>query len=68
MRWSKEGFSSVRNAWLKHAHGLEEEMTANCGQQSYTGRFICLDNNGALKIQTDIGLRTIRAADVYLNH
>ena len=43
-------------------------MTANCGQQSYTGRFIGLDNNGALKIQTDIGLRTIRAADVYLNH
>ena len=68
LRWAKEGFSSVRNAWIKHAYGLEEIMTANCGQQSYTGRFIGLDNNGALKIQTDVGLRTIRAADVYLNH
>ena len=67
-RWRENGFFSLRTAWLERAHGLHEELTTEFAQHSYTGRFIGLDKNGALELQTLKGIHTIQAGDVYFNN
>ena len=65
--WEKNGFNSVRQAWLDHAVGLGEEIAIRCGNILQEGLFETLDGTGALVLRLPGGsLRTITAGDVFL--
>jgi len=63
--WVKEGFSPIRSAWLNHAMGLGEDVTANLGDRSVRGVFQDLDASGALRLRLSDGeVMTIAAGDI----
>ena len=66
-RYCQEGFSVVRNAWLQRAHGLQKPLTAECGEKTWNGRFIGLNRQGGLELETETGIHTIESGDVYFN-
>lgn len=60
-----EGFAPLRAAWLARAARIGQEVTARMGAESVTGRFITLDEGGALVLDTPAGRRAITAAEVH---
>jgi BirA family biotin operon repressor/biotin-[acetyl-CoA-carboxylase] ligase len=60
------GFAAIRSAWLGHAAGLGESIRVLRAGQSLEGLFNGLDVNGRLLLQTQEGLQTIDAGDVFL--
>jgi BirA family biotin operon repressor/biotin-[acetyl-CoA-carboxylase] ligase len=65
--WHKRGAEAIRRAWLDHAAGLGETLTARAASESVTGVFEGLDETGALILLDGSGKRrVISAADVFL--
>ncbi len=60
------GFGAIRAAWLGYAAGLGEPIRVLRAGQSLEGLFNGLDANGRLLLQTQEGLQTIDAGDVFL--
>lgn len=46
-RWNRHGFKPIRDEWMKHAHRVGAQISANDG---ISGTFIGLDETGALLI------------------
>jgi BirA family transcriptional regulator, biotin operon repressor / biotin---[acetyl-CoA-carboxylase] ligase len=66
-RWLDEGFSPVREAWLRHAKGLKEEIEVRLPQETLKGVFTDLDAAGTLELRLPDGTtRRIAAGEVYL--
>lgn len=63
--WAGGGFAALRSDWLARAHGLDRPMIARFGSTELVGRFIDLDADGALRLQTADGVATVRAGDVF---
>jgi BirA family biotin operon repressor/biotin-[acetyl-CoA-carboxylase] ligase len=65
-RWAVQGFAPVRAAWLSVAHGRGEPLTARLATETLQGRFMDIEEDGALLIETAEGtLRRIAAGDVF---
>ncbi|MGF1624521.1 MAG: biotin--[acetyl-CoA-carboxylase] ligase [Alphaproteobacteria bacterium] len=67
--WERSGFSDVRRRVLALMAGLGEEVSVRLGggaDAQVSGRFIDLDQDGALVLETAAGRRTITAGDVFL--
>ncbi|HZS83375.1 MAG TPA: biotin--[acetyl-CoA-carboxylase] ligase [Stellaceae bacterium] len=64
-RWCVGGFAPVRAAWLGRAFGLGEVQTARFAQGEETGRFVDLDADGALLLDTPQGPRRIAAGEIF---
>ena len=64
-RWRREGFASVRKAWLARAAGLGEEIRVRLERVTLTGRFRDLDEDGTLLLDTSDGRRRITAGEVF---
>ena len=65
--WLEDGFAPVREAWLRHAQGLGQEIEVRLPQESLHGVFTDLDPEGTLLLQlADGSLRKIAAGEVYL--
>lgn len=65
-RWRAAGFAPVREHWLARARGLGEDLTARLGSRTLAGKFLDLDGQGALVLQTDTGeVHTISAGEVF---
>ena len=65
--WLDEGFAPVREAWLRHAQGLNEQIEVRLPQETLQGVFAGLDAEGTLELRLpDGGVRHIAAGDVYL--
>ncbi len=65
-RWSREGFAPVRDAWLKRAQGIGKPVIVRLQDSEMHGRFVALDDSGALVLETaDGGARLITAGDVF---
>lgn len=63
--WEREGFRPVRRAWLDQAIGVGEMMLLRTAHEETEGRFMDLDQDGALLMQTGNGqLRRVAAGDV----
>ncbi len=60
-----EGFARTRADWLRHAAKLGEVITARTTQDTISGIFDTIDENGNLVLITGAGAQTIPAADVY---
>ena len=65
-RWEAIGFSIIRTAWLDRAHNFNGDIIAKLPNETIEGRFVDLDVNGELVLETREG-RTmkINAADIY---
>lgn len=65
--WLREGFGPIRETWLAHAAGLGESITARLPDRELDGRFLSLDEHGALELRTPDGeTHLVRAGDVFL--
>lgn len=63
--WQDHGFFHIRKAWRKNAHGLRQEITVRLPHEEITGRFIDLDESGALILEFEGERRHITAGDVF---
>ena len=65
-RWDGgKGFATLRAAWLERAHGLGQPIRVRHGAAMLEGRFVGLDEDGALRLETASGIRRIEAGEVF---
>ena len=62
--WRREGFETVRAAWLLRAGPLGAEMDVRLGEGLVRGRFAGLDREGALLLETPAGPRKIVSGEL----
>ncbi len=66
-QWDEgRGFAQIRAAWLLFAAGMGETAEVAMGDQRIKGILRGLDERGRLLVDTEAGLRTIDAGDVFL--
>jgi BirA family biotin operon repressor/biotin-[acetyl-CoA-carboxylase] ligase len=64
-RWKLDGFAPVRTAWLARAAGLGAPIDVRLGDALIRGRFVDLDDDGAMIIETTAGDRQrLTAGDI----
>lgn len=56
-RWLQAGFDQIRDAWLKRAWSIGREIRTVLPERTLTGRFLGIDEAGALILGTDDGRR-----------
>ena len=64
-RWREEGFAPLRAAWLARAMGLGERIRVRLERSTLLGRFLDLDDDGALVLDGAAGRRRIAAGEVF---
>jgi BirA family biotin operon repressor/biotin-[acetyl-CoA-carboxylase] ligase len=64
-RWREAGFAPVRAAWLARASGLGEPVRVRLERDMLFGRFLDLDDDGALVLEGEAGRRRIAAGEVF---
>ncbi len=65
-RWLDGGFAPIRKAWMHYAYALGEQIEVRLGEEIVAGRFVDLDADGALVLETDDGARrTLHFGDVF---
>ena len=64
-RWREEGFAPVRAAWLTRASGVGQAILVRLERSTLAGRFMDLDESGALLLEGAEGPRRIAAGDVF---
>ena len=64
-RWREEGFAPIRAAWRAHAMALGEPIRVRLGPATLHGRFIDIDQHGALLLESAGELRRIAAGEVF---
>ena len=62
--WRREGFETVRAAWLAKAGPLGLEVDVKLGEELVHGRFAGLDREGALLLETPTGPRKIVSGEL----
>jgi len=66
--WRREGFGPIRRMWLERAAGRDDIITVQMPGEVLTGRFIDLDSDGALVLETRADARRrVLAGDVVLS-
>ncbi|CCQ73863.1 biotin--[acetyl-CoA-carboxylase] ligase [Magnetospira sp. QH-2] len=65
--WQQTGFVAIRSDWLGRAHGLGEPITVRLAHDSLRGRFVDMDDTGALVLDTGMVRRHISAGDVFFD-
>lgn len=53
--WKNQGFSKIKQYWLKASYKLGEQITINDGNAKVTGAFMGLEIDGAIKLQLPSG-------------
>jgi BirA family biotin operon repressor/biotin-[acetyl-CoA-carboxylase] ligase len=64
-RWQEAGFAPVRDAWLARASGIGEPVRVRLERGTFDGRFLDLDVDGALLLDSADGRRRIAAGDIF---
>ena len=63
--WRQGGFAPIRAAWLARAMGLGEPIQVRLERDTLDGRFLDLDDDGALLLGQPEGTRRIAAGEVF---
>jgi BirA family biotin operon repressor/biotin-[acetyl-CoA-carboxylase] ligase len=64
VQWRREGFETIRAAWLAKAGPLGLEVDVKLGEELVRGRFAGMDREGALLLETPAGPRKILAGEL----
>jgi BirA family transcriptional regulator, biotin operon repressor / biotin---[acetyl-CoA-carboxylase] ligase len=64
-RWQEAGFGPLREAWLARAHGVGEAIRVRLEASETSGRFVGLDDDGALLLDDGVARRRVSAGDVF---
>lgn len=64
-RWRRDGFAPVRSAWRARAVGLGGPIRVRLDNTTLAGRFIDIDEEGALLLETGGERRRIAAGEVF---
>jgi BirA family biotin operon repressor/biotin-[acetyl-CoA-carboxylase] ligase len=64
-RWREDGFAPLRAAWLRRASGIGEAIRVRLERLTLDGRFLDLDDDGALVLEGSDGRRRIAAGEVF---
>jgi BirA family biotin operon repressor/biotin-[acetyl-CoA-carboxylase] ligase len=64
-RWYDDGFPPVRQAWLERAGGIGEPVQVRLERATLLGRFLDIDNEGALLLETEGRQRRIAAGEIF---
>jgi BirA family biotin operon repressor/biotin-[acetyl-CoA-carboxylase] ligase len=64
-RWLEEGFEPIRAAWLACAFGLGGTVGVRLPRERFSGRFVDLDRDGVLLVETAAGPRRIAAGEIF---
>ena len=62
--WRRDGFETVRVAWLAKAGPIGMEVDVKLGEELVRGRFAGLDREGALLLDTAAGPRKIVSGEL----
>jgi BirA family biotin operon repressor/biotin-[acetyl-CoA-carboxylase] ligase len=62
--WRRDGFETVRAAWLAKAGPIGAEVDVRLGEELVSGRFAGLDREGALLLDTTTGTRKIVSGEL----
>ena len=66
--WLQGGFAPQRAAWLMRAEGRDGPVTVNLEGESFQGRFIDMDETGALIVEIPgAGRRVVTAGEVFMS-
>ncbi|HKF70180.1 MAG TPA: biotin--[acetyl-CoA-carboxylase] ligase [Stellaceae bacterium] len=65
MCWLREGFAPIRAAWLARAYGLGGTVSVRLPRESFRGRFVDLDRDGVLLLETAEGPRRVAAGEIF---
>lgn len=60
-----QGFAVLRGEWLKNAKNFGKEIIIRQNGSEEKGRFIGIDDNAALLMETPLGIKKIWAGDVF---
>ncbi len=63
--WRNAGFAPIREAWLTRAMGLGEPVQVRLERDTLDGRFLDLDEDGALLLGQPDGRRRIAAGEIF---
>ena len=63
-QWRRDGFATIRAAWLAKAGPLGLEVDVKLGEELVRGRFAGVDREGALLLDTPAGPRKIVAGEL----
>jgi BirA family biotin operon repressor/biotin-[acetyl-CoA-carboxylase] ligase len=63
--WREKGFAPIRAAWLPRAVGRGEQIHVRLERATLFGRFLDLDEDGSLVLETPDGGRRIAAGEVF---
>src|SRR6202040_1829871 len=64
--WRDRGFAPIRAAWLERAIGVGDAITVRLDRERIEGRFVGLEADGALALETAAGARRrIAAGDIF---
>lgn len=64
-QFTTHGFAPIRRAWLRDAARMGQIITARMAREAVTGRFVDVDIDGHLVLETEMGRQTIAAADIH---
>ncbi|MFP6742421.1 MAG: biotin--[acetyl-CoA-carboxylase] ligase [Alphaproteobacteria bacterium] len=66
-QWCDDGFRPLREAWLRRAEGKDGKVTVRLENETFSGRFVDIDQSGALVVEmADSGRRVVTAGDVFM--
>ena len=60
------GFAAIRAEWLRHALPVGSVLAVNLPDGRYKGKFKTVDPDGRLLLETNSGVLTVEAGDVFL--
>ncbi|MFD2261298.1 biotin--[acetyl-CoA-carboxylase] ligase [Lacibacterium aquatile] len=64
-RWSVEGFAPLRETWMARAWKLGETVRLRPGTEMIHGRFLGIDEGGAMLLELDDGIRRFTAGEMF---
>jgi len=64
LQFEQEGFAPFKSSWERNAMYIGEEVTTHPGEEAVQGRFVGIDQDGALLLETQAGKRRIVSGDV----
>lgn len=65
--WKNSGFSSIRGDWVKKAWKIGQEIKVNLGNETFSGTFTTISEDGVLEVEVSGEKRLVTAGEVFFS-